>query len=67
MKLRSTWFLSAMARILASASSSVIAAGRASGAADLIEPGTMASVIDSSESWPIVCSMRAISASSGPM
>ena len=35
--------------------------------ADLIEPGTMASVIDSSESWPIVCSMRAISTSSGPM
>ncbi len=46
MKLRNTSFLSAMARILASASTSVIARGRASGAGDLILPGTIASVID---------------------
>jgi hypothetical protein len=67
MKLRNTWFLSAMARILASASTSVIAGGRASGAGDLILAGTMASVSDSSESWPTVRSIAAISASSGPM
>jgi len=67
MKLRNTWLLSAMPRILASASTSVIAAGRASGVGDLILAGTMASVIASSEPWPIACSMCAISASLGPM
>ena len=36
MKLRKTWFLSAIARILASASTSVIGAGSASGAGDLM-------------------------------
>ncbi|MNN13327.1 hypothetical protein D3C81_1263570 [compost metagenome] len=67
MKLRSTLFLSAMARILASASTSVSDSGSASGAGDLIEPGTMASVIASSESWPTMRSICAISASLGPM
>ena len=50
MKLRKTWFWSAIARILASASTSVIGAGSASGAGDLMLPGTIASVIASSES-----------------
>jgi membrane-bound ClpP family serine protease len=67
MKLRNTWFLSAMARILASASTSVMASGSASGAADLMLAGTMASVSASSESWPTTRSMCAISASFGPM
>ncbi len=50
MKLRKTSFLPAIARIFASASTSVVEAGRASGACDLIEAGTIASVIASSES-----------------
>ena len=67
MKLRKTWLRLATARILAIASTSEIASGSASGAADLMLPGTMASVSDSSESWPTVRSMCAISASLGPM
>src|SRR5690606_30327226 len=67
MKLRNTWFFDAIARTLASASTSVIGGGSASGSRMRIEPGTMASVIASSESWPTVRSMCAISASLGPM
>ena len=40
--------------------------GNASGVADLIEAGTMASVNASSESWPTILSIAAISASFGP-
>src|SRR5690554_2123593 len=67
MKLRKTSFFLAMARIAASASSSVCAPGRASPSPDLMLAGTMAAVIDSSESWPMAWSMCAISASLGPM
>src|SRR5690606_25228311 len=67
MKLRNTWLRSAMARILASASTSVTGAGRASASPERIEPGTMASVIASSDGWPTTRSMCAISASLGPM
>jgi hypothetical protein len=67
MKLRNTWLRSAMARIFAKASTSLIASGSASGAADLMLAGTIASVIDSSESCPTVRSMCAISASLGPI
>ena len=45
----------------------VTGAGSSSGAADLIDAGTIASVSASSESWPTVRSMCAISASFGPM
>ncbi|KAG0780926.1 hypothetical protein G6F22_009824 [Rhizopus arrhizus] len=67
MKLRSTVFLSAIARIFASACTSVIDSGSASGAGDLILAGTMASVIASSDAWPTTSSICAISASLGPM
>ena len=63
MKLRSTVFLSAIARIFASACTSVIDSGSASGAGDLILAGTMASVIASSDAWPTTSSICAISAS----
>jgi len=67
MKVRNTWFLSAMARILASASTSVSELGSASAAGDLMPDGTMASVSASSEAWPTTSSICAISASLGPM
>ncbi len=67
MKLLNTWFFAAMALSLASAASSVIAAGSARPDFSLIEPGTIASVIASSEGWPITCSISACSAASGPM
>ncbi|VXB53757.1 hypothetical protein LUTEI9C_30198 [Luteimonas sp. 9C] len=54
-------------RIFASASTSVIASGRASGLREAMLPGTIASVIASSESWPTTPSMWAISASFGPI
>jgi hypothetical protein len=38
MKLRNTWFLSAIVRILASASTSLIGDGSASGVGDLCSP-----------------------------
>ena len=67
MKLRYTLFRSAMARIFASASSSVMAAGSASGAVSLIDFGTMASTRPSSDGAPTTFSISAISSSLGPM
>ncbi len=49
MKLRNTLFFSATAFSRASASCSLIAAGSASGAPSLIDAGTIASTIDSSD------------------
>ncbi len=67
MKLLNTRFFSAMPRIFASASSSVIAPGSASGAASLIDFGTMASTSPSSDSLPTTFSISSISVSLGPM
>jgi hypothetical protein len=50
MKLRKTWFFFATSRILAKASTSVMASGKASASFERIPPGTMASVIASRES-----------------
>src|SRR5690606_6006893 len=75
MKLRNTSLRAATVRIFASASTSVSEPGRARPGLDagssvplgLMVAGTMASVIDSSESWPTSRSMCATSASLGPM
>src|SRR6267142_2697395 len=67
MKLLNIWFCSASARIRASASASLSAGGSASGASNLIAPGTIASTIAASDGWPMILSMCAISSSFGPI
>ena len=67
MKLRNTSLRSAIRRILAIASTSLIARGSASGCGERIEPGTIASVKVSRLSWPTTRSICATSASLGPM
>src|SRR5690606_6521632 len=67
MKRRRTLLRSAMSRIFASASTSVMDWGRSSGSRVRIEAGTIASVNVSSDSWPTTRSICATSASLGPM